>query len=107
MIDLTEITESVTQKTWDETWGYAETAPYADLAPQDKVTVKGRLLPLIAETARLTEEAVRAQVAAEIRLLEVGMGEARRLERPLRRDAVFPNDFANDLEWAAQIAEGE
>lgn len=60
-------------------------------------------LELATEWAEAAEPVLRAKVAAEIRA--VAADPDRR--RPLRRDAQVRTDVANDLEWAAMIAEGE
>ena len=62
----------------------------------------------VAHVAEVTERAVRAQIAADIRALDDrGAPHGDRPARPLRADARLATDFANDFEWAAQIAEGK
>jgi hypothetical protein len=61
------------------------------------------ILPLVTISPEQVRQAERQRIAQAIRALN---GMQVRTARPLARNASTRTDFANDIEWAAQIAEG-
>jgi hypothetical protein len=66
-VDLTEITETVARTYYDRSADVGE--KYDDLLPEEKVGMKGVLLPIIHQTATLVEDAVRREIRLHLDLL--------------------------------------